>query len=637
MIIQAEDFKRLKKQPIALKRGINLLVGANGSGKSSLLEYIFKTNLGGKVKVAYSSGVNESFSSIYEPILKKNIRKAQKSYFQYEKELKEFAEEVSGDGAVENPDEIFYFDKTWAPFLILTSTFLKRGNKATQYWLDQLGFKIERFEIVQKFSPSYRKKISTSQEMVSERRIEFGFESSTIHKFISSLSDNDEPGTESVQKTVIPPFDVDATFVAGSSISDQVNKFFFDKNTFGLFTEKSYNKDWGFVEFFKLLQVATSGASPLIPLKEMKLFFITKSGQKISLNDISDGEFQLLTTASLIDIFDSDQTIFLLDEVDAHIHPKIISPIWKLLEETQGVLLTSSHNMMSLSLTDINKISFLDDGTILNEFRKKKGVLDSLYGAYFSAPVANSLFYSCKNIFIFDGLADWDIFKALCGKSGRRFDKIEADSVYVAKSSNTNKPHGIDDLLSPKLEWVENFISSLATLDTDPKRIKLKNFILICDKDDVDLGGRFFYKNKSTRKIKGYQATIHQFIWNRRCIENYLISKSARVHFISDVTQEVMIDTWGLSAERVKSDSEKFRKTYVGSHREIPEIFFDSDSFNPNTIKSVNCKSVVHSLVFDNNGINKDRLDKYVQSMDASEVDPYLLEVYSKLLEIVES
>ncbi|HDI6380973.1 TPA: ATP-binding protein, partial [Escherichia coli] len=56
----------------------------------------------------------------------------------------------------------------------------------------------------------------------------------------------------------------------------------------------------------------------------------------IELNDISDGEYQVLFLYSLLDIFDSPNTLFLLDEIDSHLHYKNIELLWHRLHSING-------------------------------------------------------------------------------------------------------------------------------------------------------------------------------------------------------------------------------------------------------------------------------------------------------------
>ncbi|MCC7866264.1 ATP-binding protein, partial [Escherichia coli] len=72
----------------------------------------------------------------------------------------------------------------------------------------------------------------------------------------------------------------------------------------------------------------------------------------IELNDISDGEYQVLFLYSLLDIFDSPNTLFLLDEIDSHLHYKNIELLWHRLHSINGYAITTTHLLDSITATD---------------------------------------------------------------------------------------------------------------------------------------------------------------------------------------------------------------------------------------------------------------------------------------------
>ncbi|NMV42278.1 AAA family ATPase, partial [Vibrio parahaemolyticus] len=47
----------------------------------------------------------------------------------------------------------------------------------------------------------------------------------------------------------------------------------------------------------------------------------------IELDDLSDGEYQLLFLYALIDLFDAPNTLFLFDEADSHLHYKNVEKL----------------------------------------------------------------------------------------------------------------------------------------------------------------------------------------------------------------------------------------------------------------------------------------------------------------------
>lgn len=78
--LQVENFKSLKNSRIVLKEGLNLIIGKNGSGKSNLLEFIYKfatRNIFSPIKGSryFNSTFNVSYEYLYDN------RKIELSYF----------------------------------------------------------------------------------------------------------------------------------------------------------------------------------------------------------------------------------------------------------------------------------------------------------------------------------------------------------------------------------------------------------------------------------------------------------------------------------------------------------------------------------------------------------------------------
>lgn len=644
MIVKLEKFKKIKKQDVTLEDGINLLVGANGSGKSSLLEYLFAKEDIGLNRIAYSSGVNESYSKIYSPILSKKYKSFRSTYYSFGAEKP----------AIFDDQFCIYLDKTWAPFLIVTALYLKNSDTSLcGRWMQNLSLKVFSLKYSLNFSRQYRSKVETSISESEQGKSFLGFQSSKIHRFVSKLSGGLEGvGTRSNEEVEIGTGDIyDKGGVVNKEITDFLfkNELLADGELFAGVDPKKYSiaqqNEIQLINFFSLLQTVAFGKTPVIDLQTTDLIFKNSTNDQFGLNDLSDGEFQLLTTSALIDLFGDEKSLLILDEIDAHIHPSIIRKIWAMLEPLKTKILTSSHNMMSLSLTDINRIRFLEDGTILNESRKKKGVIESLYGAYFSPPVAQSLYYSCENLFILDGHNDWQLLKSLCKRAGKRFEEIEENCMIIPVSSSTQKANGFDEMYSRKIDWVKNFKNSLLNLDLDSRKIRLKNFILICDKDDLDLSSRtkdqncdLFYNivTNGIKKVKGFSGTIHLIVLNRRNIESYFISKSAREELSDEISEESIIKDWEVSETDYKKNEDKYRRSYIGKQiRNLGPLFADSDSFNSRSIEEVDGKRVIHSFISDKNGINEEKVDRYLSKMKDSDLDPYLGKMFDKIKSII--
>ena len=644
MILEIKEFKKVKEQILNLEPGINLLVGANGSGKSSLLEYLFGNESVGFNRIAYSSGINQSYSSIYTPILEKKIRKHRSTYFSFGKTKK-----------IEIDEKFcIYLDKKWAPFLIVSSLLLKKEKSLCSSWMSKLGLKVFNLSYPLYFNHSYRKRIKLSIDLAISGESYLGIQNTTMHRFISKLCGGKEDvGLNPVEEISIGTLD---DYDNGSGASKEIIEYFFKNNIFAdanLFASADPKKiktekqsELQLIHFFSLLQALTSGLRPILDLNKTELSFANNANQKFKLSDLSDGEYQLLTTSALIDLFGSEDSILLLDEIDAHIHPNIIRDIWQMLEPLkQTTIITSSHNMMSLSLTDINKIRFMEDGTIQSDSRKKDGVISSLCGAYFSMPVAQSLYYSCKNLFLVDGDNDWDFFKALFQLSGKNIHELENNSMIIPIGSTTQKETGFEEALQNKITWIENFKKSLLNLNLDANQIRLQNFILICDKDALDLtkvkptNGLYYKEIKDgISKVSGFRGEVHQFILNRRNIESYFISEDARKFFAAQVTEKMVIDKWKISMDEFTKSRTRYLNSYVGAQiRGLGPLFVDSEMYNKRSIEEVDAKKVIQAFVSDDSGVNLELLNNYISKMALKDIDPYLAQMFDKIKLIVTS
>ncbi len=110
----------------------------------------------------------------------------------------------------------------------------------------------------------------------------------------------------------------------------------------------------------------------------------TYNNLNININDISDGEFQLLQIVGAICIYDDDNTLFLFDEPESHFNSKwranFVDYISSLINKKSQIIFTT-HNLEIL--TDIRKeyIYLLENGNIQNIQMETFGTNTTLIGA----------------------------------------------------------------------------------------------------------------------------------------------------------------------------------------------------------------------------------------------------------------
>jgi hypothetical protein len=561
--------------------------------------------------VAYSSGLNESFSQLYEPYLKEKT-----------KELKKFYSQSSSEAETSTSKPLFYFNARWGAFLILGASFLKKDG-LTNKWLRKQQLRITEINFKMRFPSTFRKQIieGTTKGLPLDitRRYQFLESISGMENFSEAIQER----SEFTSMPIIEFTNVDKPFSEEYPLSEELLRYLQVSN---LFNE-------GAVSFFHSLIDATSGKHPFIPLEDVNLQFVNEDGVKMPLNALSDGEFQLLVTSALIDLFDSSETFLLLDEMDAHLHSSLLKEFWENLKDVKGYLLTTSHNLTSIAETDLNKIHILENGRIESEHKKQQKIIKALSGTHFYDTVRNGLLKNIPNVVIMDGLDDWQIFKALCRKKNLDIESLEEKMFLIKKESTTKKncEKGLKELIDPKTEYAKGIIKALGS-----DKGCLKTFILICDRDRYEEE-----RNKEANyfgKAKGIPSPyeVHQFIWNRRNIESFLISKSARKHY--ELSEDLMNEEYSKIVEDPAYGKERVKKELMGFESDGSPLFTDSDTFETKKM-TIDAKPIISLFIYDGDGNNKvlnlKKLQDYVDLMTDDEIDVNIEPMFNKLSAII--
>ncbi|WP_276975875.1 hypothetical protein, partial [Flavobacterium filum] len=113
-----------KRQTFEIKNKVLTLVGENGSGKSAILEKIFEDNINTEKQrvICYSSGLNESFSSIFNNYISETKKYAIRNAFEYD---------------AETEMKSFYFDSKWVGFLVFFATGLNDMGFTRKFLVDK--------------------------------------------------------------------------------------------------------------------------------------------------------------------------------------------------------------------------------------------------------------------------------------------------------------------------------------------------------------------------------------------------------------------------------------------------------------------------------------------------------------------
>jgi ABC-type multidrug transport system ATPase subunit len=512
---------------------IATFIGGNGSGKSSILKSIFDEKLKPASMlyddykiVCFSSGQNESYSSNFSDYL--NTERSKRNALNL---------------------DCFYYDKVWSKLLIflatsgkkngLVRTFLKQNNYVVESEFDEdettkLYFNVK---VEQSYTNLVRQSLEDEENdanVITNKPYH-----RTLHNFIHSLINDNYDFEDALEQVSIElnqdilsrvsfeadghaPFDSKVMFFTQASDND----FFIVKDTFELTFEK----------------------------------IDAKGNKTLRLEELSDGEYQLLFLYALVDLFDTESTLFLFDEADSHLHYKNIEKLWNIYSETQGLIITTTHLLDSIAKAGIDKLRIIEHGKVqdTNSSFKLLQRLESLSEVEETQYKIVSMY---KNIVVMDHAHDWEIFKLLLKRklsnnegSDVEIDKKLSDYICLGVSSGYVKGQDKNTFGDNKINWLKNYEYFLKTLKTLNKLTpKTKRVFLICDGDDYPYGeigtikcpfyvkGHEFKETEPAKKPKKAnkknliekiqkpkdQKPLSQtalLSWKRREIKHYLLS-----------------------------------------------------------------------------------------------------------------
>lgn len=487
-----------KEQSLHLNK-ITTLIGENGSGKSSVLQSIFNQKLSGKDHVnnkivCFSSGQNEKFSNEFLRYLRQT--KSEENNLQL---------------------SCFYFDKSWARLLIFLASTLKVTGKVRNFLVNsnysieglnnstilKIAFRVDLQyvkQVQEALNREARGDIDTVRQTAFHRTLE-----SFIENCIQQQYDFEEP----IKKNVI------------DIIQDDLHSVSFD-------TERVEDGEEGPSRFDPEIGffIRACHNSNFLDREASSLIF----KDNLELGDLSDGEFQMLFLYSIVDLFDSDNTIFIFDEADSHLHFKNVEKFWDVLDKIKGRTISTSHLLDSIYCVGVENIRILNKGKIhlpsdSHELISRLSQLSNIKKSEFKA-----LTYYEKIVLI-DDINDWFIFKELYKQSKRAIGFPDEyfdcffEQIAVVKVNSGWNTHNCK-FAESKLGWVQNFTKFCEGLD-----IKTKAIFLVCDRDNLPIDG--IGTEESPLIVQGMKFNygnaikVHVLSWLRREIKHYLLSRTA--------------------------------------------------------------------------------------------------------------
>ena len=485
-------------QTINVNNGITTFIGGNGSGKSSILEAIFEKYIEDDNfrVICFSSGQNELFTELFNKHKQTNRK--------YLRERNE-------------PIQSFYFNNEWIKLLIFWSSIFKENGLVRTYLkekgyieVDNLGDDISsrldfRFRVRKNYVLNIRREIE--KEELGNNENDEGYE--LQEKLLRKTEFH-----ETLEK-IINAFNIDFDFQNNDNLVKR-GLAFDSKKAFEVFTHKNVDK------LFSFWALATNGWLSNSELSEFNLRF----KNDIQFKHLSDGEYQILSTYAIIDLFDNQNTIFLFDEIDSHLYYKNLSKMWGVLNNSQGIIITTTHISESILHNKIENIKVIENGRIEERltFLELSKRLDGIVGQKnYQFKILSRVLYPV----IMDNVNDWTIFKKLVIKKlGDQISETLDKFLPIAKSSGFDSPNEIFG--KQKMYFIDEFRKENLN-----KEILTKEVFLICDKDELpdnqinqNLTVTIHADFNSIKRFNGNQTKTHLLSWKRREIENYLLSPS---------------------------------------------------------------------------------------------------------------
>lgn len=547
---------------------VTALIGENGAGKSSILQSIFNNRLlesgyfHNKKIVCFSSGQNEKYSKSFSEYLAKE-RQANRGL---------------NLGCC-------YYDKSWSSLLIFIATMMKQGfvrnfltNKdyvdLSADGNDDISSTLKVNIRVEKPYVNRVNDALKEEENGKENTFRTSGYHQTLESFIRTIIDNDYEFEEPIKSNMIS---LSSDNFFNPSFANPEKQFFEPIITF--FTQAADN-DYFFDK------------------QSMQLIF----KNELTLNDLSDGEYQILFLYALLDLFDSEETLFLLDEVDSHLHYKNIENLWSALHAIQGHTLTTTHLVDSIIQNGLDSLKIVDRGAIKEEEEKTKALLERLSALSKMSAVKFEICCHFDHIALMDDYNDWLIFLALVRRKGLNADLLACVKPIKQTSSygNINEKFG-----KAKFDWV----TSLLSADSDKQT---KNLFLICDRDNAEIefkqdGVSVTGHNEIiTETKKGHQRLgLHLLAWRRREIKNYLLSHTA-------------LSYHGLLKN-------------INNDKIAPIDYLKADDPADNdTIRKLDVKAVISQIIDTKGvGLDKHKLDSYINQIPPTEISEDIDNMYN--------
>ena len=155
--------------------------------------------------------------------------------------------------------------------------------------------------------------------------------------------------------------------------------------------------DEGYIadDVYKLLYIAFTPKSSKI-ITDITIRF----NQYLTIEDLSEGEKKLLLIRAAFEFAEQEDSIFILDEPDAHIHLNNKNQIIKAFEPYKGnrQIVITTHSPTVTKAIDDDCLFMVNEGKIIS--KNKQDIIDDLAGDFWNKHQQSTFLSSNKNIIL---------------------------------------------------------------------------------------------------------------------------------------------------------------------------------------------------------------------------------------------
>ena len=471
-LLKIKEYKNLKDLKIKfIDENIDVFIGNNGSGKTNIYEFILKVfqkvaqrdnSFEYEFVIEYDIDINGKFSNIvlYGDGEKINI-KIDGNLPKYNTLIKNYMPKnivvyYSGNSTRLQSiysDRFIYMKDEYFPlvFTTLLTSNLEKNRKFLKDFFHiiaqdnvELSFKVKNYfkldlylkqEIIKSYEQEELERYYEIEQYMANKLDEISFYSH-LESYWSEIENQFNFKITAQKKTRID-FIRNLMKYANKDISlTNDNKYI----TFTITTQQIIEDslDRYDIEFFKLLFGTYKGN--LLQIEDIR-FNREDIQDKISYRDLSEGETQFILTQGIIELFNDNENLFLLDEADTYLHPLWQREIINHLRESKADnihILFTTHSPQTLTKVTKNNIYIIKNSSEkTNIFNPPK----STFGRDINSIVSEAM-----------GIPERpkeidDLFNKLFQKiSQKKFDEVEQIKQQILKIT-ANEENFVNDEL----------------------------------------------------------------------------------------------------------------------------------------------------------------------------------------------